>query len=151
VKILRLFVILICTAAMCAATVHAAEKSRLGAGVILGDPSGITLRFGHFPVLAFGWSGINGRLHLNLDYWLINRTLEGSFDWYFGLGGKIWIWGGSGPNNTGAAALGARAPLGLQWYMAEDWELFLEIAPGLEILPNVNFWWDAGLGLRYYF
>ena len=149
-KFFRPLLILTALALILTGPLRAESQNRMAAGIMVGDPSGITLKFGQFPVLAFGWSGIHSRLHLNLDYWIINRVLEEPFYWYLGVGGKIWIWGNRNAAGTDSFALGARVPVGLQWFFADDWELFLEAAPGIAVIP-VGFWWDAGLGLRYYF
>lgn len=121
----------------------------VGVGVILGEPTGLSLSFGRFPVLGIAWS-IDNFLHLHIDYWLINEKLGGPTLWYFGLGGQLGLMGSYGDKENGFG-LAARFPLGLQWWLSKRFELFVEAVPGFQILPATGFAWDAGLGLRYHF
>ena len=132
---------------------QAGAKDRIAAGIILGEPSGISLKFGKFPVLAFGFSGVYGHLHVNLDYWIINKPIEAPFFWYLGVGAKLWLGSYNIHKAADNFALGARVPIGLQWFITNEWELFLEAAPGVMIFSysGAGFWWDAGIGIRYHF
>ena len=49
-------------------------------------------------------------------------------------------------------ALGARIPLGVEWMAATlPIGVFLELAPGITIVPSTQGFIQAGLGVRYYF
>ena len=131
---------------------RADAASKIGAGIFLGEPQGgLTLRVDRFPVIGLGWSILNGKndLRLTVDYWFMEKPIEDSpLFWYWGLGGKIGFHSNLG---DGVVDLGARVPIGLQWFFAEKWEAYVEAAPGIRIFPSVNFWWDAAIGIRYYF
>ena len=144
---MKKFILLMTMAAcFCACSAFGAgSPARVGLGVFGGEPVGVTFRYGRFPVAEFGWSGFIGQeLHFALDYWIINNPIQGQFSWYLGFGGKMRI-------QSDSIAIGARLPVGLQWFMTPDWELFFELAPGIRFFPAPPFWGDAVIGIRYYF
>jgi len=74
-------------------------------------------------------------------------------DWHVGAGGRMAFnsyYNGDGRHD---AALFARVPIGLDLtFRRPHWlEAYLEIAPGLWILPPLAFDIDVGLGVRAYF
>ena len=125
-----------------------ATEARIGIGVMGGEPSGLTLKFNNFPVIGIGYSflGLNNNdwLHLTVDYWILNPPIGGPFHWYLGIGASVKY-----PSSS-VVGVGVRVPIGIQ-FMPTNWlEIFLEGAPGLRILPNINFDWQASLGIRFY-
>jgi len=127
-----------------------AAGSKIGLGLYLGEPQGgVTLKFGKFPVIGVGWSGLYGNeFRIMVDYWIMNRELQAPIYWYWGVGGKLSLHSDYG---FGSFGIGVRVPFGLQWFITDKWELYAETAPGIRIFNPAGFWWDAGLGVRYYF
>ncbi|MFA7568040.1 MAG: hypothetical protein WCY01_13520 [Alkalispirochaeta sp.] len=123
--------------------VLAPAAADVGAGVILGSPTGVSVLVDNRVALAAAWN-INNRLHLHADVWLLNRTLADPIDWYLGVGGKVLLL-------SDDVYVGARLPLGLQWYVLPNLELFGEVVPGLQVVPSTGFDIDAGLGIRIHF
>jgi hypothetical protein len=124
-----------------------------GIGIIIGEPTGISLKFGNFPVLGIAWS-LGNVLHINCDYWLHNTSLSEPFLWYVGVGGKI-LFGevreGKNKVEGNEFGLGARIPVGIQVYLIKNkLELFGEIVPGILLIPSTGFDIDFGIGLRYH-
>ncbi|MBN1897938.1 MAG: DUF3996 domain-containing protein [Spirochaetes bacterium] len=127
-------------------TTAQASNSGTGIGIIIGEPTGLSLKFGNFPVLGIAWS-FDEYIHLHCDYWLKNAYLGGPFDWFIGVGGKLLIYESGKDDNIG---LGLRIPIGLQLFVVDNLEIFGEVAPGILLIPNTDFDIDAGIGLRFY-
>lgn len=114
----------------------------IGAGIVLGSPSGVSVLIDNRVAVAAAWN-IENRLHLHGDLWLFRQTLSDPLDWYVGVGGKVLL--------MDDPSLGVRIPVGLQWYATPEIELFAEVAPGLRIVPNTVFDIDGGVGVRFHF
>jgi hypothetical protein len=119
-----------------------------GAGVILGDPTGISVLFGNRVAAAAAWS-LDSYLHLHADLWLLNRPLVDPLNWYFGVGGKLQILGDN--DDSDELRAGVRVPFGIQWYVLPRLELFGEIVPGVSVIPETDLDVDGGIGIRYHF
>ncbi len=142
-----------------------AQDRGFGLGVIIGEPTGISAKLWTSNVNAFdfglGWS-IGGerigkdrnyytknRIHFHMDYlWHAFNVIHSSerFPLYYGLGGRI---------NTGAgydAAVAVRGVFGIAWLPHKTpIDVFLEVAPSLQVTPSTGFGLDAGIGVRYFF
>ncbi|MFW5694441.1 MAG: hypothetical protein ACOCYB_04685 [Alkalispirochaeta sp.] len=140
----KLIVLIILVLVISAGTVTADT----GVGVILGDPTGVSALFGNRVAVAAAWS-LDSYLHLHADLWLLNRQLVDPLDWYLGVGGKVQVLGDHGDSDD--LRLGARVPVGLQWYVLPQLELFAELAPGIAVIPETDFDIDGGIGLRFHF
>jgi hypothetical protein len=119
-------------------------------GIILGEPTGISLKAWQSDDTAFdagfAWSfGDNGSLHLHADYlwhkWLDVET--GSLALYYGLGARLQV--------ADDPRFGARVPVGLQ-HNIPDTRLatFFEVAPLLDLVPETSFDVNGGLGIRIF-
>lgn len=122
-------------------------RASTGIGIIVGEPTGLSIKINNFPVLGIAWS-LDDYIHLHCDYWLKSGKLERSLYWFFGVGVKVVIKDKKEDDNFG---MGMRIPLGLRYFLARRVELFGELAPGLMVLPGTDFNIDAGIGLRFYF
>jgi hypothetical protein len=90
---------------------------------------------------------------IHADYlWEDTLVHEGNLklDWHIGVGGRIIF---DNTSDRGYVDLIARMPLGLDFTFARPsfLEAFVEIAPGLVIVPPLWFDIDAALGVRFYF
>jgi hypothetical protein len=133
---------------------HAQGKTNdLGAGIILGEPTGISAKWwnsGDRAIdLAVAWStGRNDRFNLHGDY-LIHRfdlisVDAGKLPVYYGIGARA----GFGDQ----VDLGVRIPVGIAYQFPNDpFELFFEIVPVLNLYPATDFDANGGFGVRYYF
>jgi hypothetical protein len=143
-----------------------AQERRFGLGVIIGEPTGISAKLWTSPVNAFdfglGWSMggdrigkydgyYNGgsRVHFHMDYlWHSFEAIHSTerFPLYYGIGGRI---------NTGAgynSSLAVRGVLGIAWLpRGTPIDVFLELAPSLQLTSSTGFGIDAGFGARYFF
>jgi hypothetical protein len=149
-----------------------AAGSDFGLGFVLGNPSGLSAKLPAGSVNAFhrilaynqhdgwgnrGWddrncgpdnNGCDGRLYLGGDYVWYNYNAiavsKGRLPFYYGPG--VWT---SVANDAG---VGIRFALGLEYQFATaPFDIFLEIAPGIRVIPNTNGYVSSGLGGRFYF
>jgi hypothetical protein len=152
---------------------------RYGVGLMLGDTNGVSgkawiastnaidagvgdygygLRGGCFrdvdgrPICDRGW-GQHG-LSVHADYLWQSKLVQGAaaqLDWHIGAGARTLFLGD--PCAFDCWDLGVRAPLGLDLTFARPsfLEIFLELAPGLYVVPSAFFAFDGALGARAYF
>lgn len=132
------------------------ELSRpTGLGMMIGEPTGIS--FKHWVSrknafdAGFAWSfaGRGEELHIHADYlWhmplksadpAIRRT-----NFYIGVGGRVRF--------ENDSRVGARVPLGLVHFIKDTpLDVFIEVAPIMDLAPETEVSANGGLGLRYFF
>jgi hypothetical protein len=131
-------------------------ESRVGLGVMAGEPTGITLKVWGSSEHAFdgaaGWSiGEDGRLYLHADYlWhryeLDPEEFRGTVPYYFGVGCRVLLHEGDD------SRLGVRFPIGLDYvFDGGRFDVFIEVAPVLDVVPETEFDLSGGVGARFYF
>lgn len=128
-------------------SVPLAASADTGVGIILGDPTGLSLLLEERIALGLAWD-LSNHLHVHGDVWLLNKALSDPVNWYLGLGAKLLVFN---DNSGDAIGVGVRVPVGLQWYATPELELFAEIVPGMRLIPSTDFDIDFGIGLRYHF
>lgn len=129
------------------------EGGNLGIGVMLGEPTGISVKSWNNARTAFAfgaaWSfGRNDALHLHGDYlfhnWL-NGVEDGDLAFYYGFGARLAL---SDPD----ARAGIRIPVGLNYIIPDaPLDLFVEAVPIFNLTPDTDFDGNGALGIRYYF
>ena len=127
-------------------------QKNFGAGIILGDPTGISAKLytGHINAFDFAaaWS-FEGKGHLlfQTDYvWhsSLNKTSSGLFAMYYGIGGRIIF--------ADDPAVGVRIPIGIDYiFSSAPVDIFAEIVPVLDLIPSTNFDLNGGIGVRFWF
>lgn len=127
----------------------AAQSRGTGVGVVLGEPTGLTARFmrggNNFQVHA-AWSlKDEAALQLNGDYLRSGRLdTDPMMPFYFGLGLRVKF--------AEEAQVGVRVPLGLNHFFGgSPLEIFGEVVPVLNVIPDTEFDFNGAVGLRYYF
>jgi len=145
--------------ALLTAAVVAAEPSGLGLGIIVGEPTGLSVKAwlsGNTAVdAAAAWSvvGHYQAVHVHADFLLHNFELlevtSGDLPLYYGVGGRIKL---AGHEEDQDLRIGVRVPVGIS-YLFKDYpiDLFLEVVPLLDIIPSTILGWNSGIGIRYYF
>ena len=136
-----------------AQTVFAQAKG-FGLGIILGEPTGVSIKkwtgeHGAFDgAVAWSFTG-SGYLHLHADYLRHSFKLidvnQGQLPVYYGLGVKLVM--------ANDPILGARIPLGINYIFGDaPLDLFAEIVPGLNLINNSDnmFFIEGGLGIRFW-
>lgn len=138
-----------------------AQSKGLGLGIIIGEPTGVTLKVWQGGNVAFdaaaAWSFKDeGAFHVHADFlWhnfgLISVT-QGDMALYYGVGGRIKFREDRGLGDDDDALIGVRFPLGLAYYFQPfPGELFVEVVPLLNVAPSTDFDLNGALGFRYYF
>jgi hypothetical protein len=126
-----------------------------GLGIIVGEPTGVSGK--HFLSSrnaidgAIAWSlDDDNDLHLHGDYlyhWYDVVSVEqGSLPLYAGIGGRIRF------RENHDDSVGLRFPIGFTYLFADaPFDVFLELAPILELAPDTDLEAEAALGGRFYF
>jgi len=153
------------------ATRAIAQDSGFGAGIMLGEPTGISGKIwtAEDRAMAFGvaWGGFGrdgGYFHLHGDYIFHNFSLisvpTGKLALHYGAGLRLRTFGGNGYLNNnrdsdnwgGGTRLGIRIPVGLTYLVdGAPVDIFIEAVPTLDLIPGTSLDLDAALGARYYF
>ena len=134
--------------------VQAQPKGRyFGAGIVLGEPTGLNAKFwlnsSNAVDVSVAWSvGKHDALHLDADYLFHNYNLipvtSGKLPVFFGPGAKVVL--------DNDPRIGIRFPVGVNYFLpGMPMDLFFELAPAMNLLPKTNFEPDFGIGTRYYF
>jgi uncharacterized protein DUF3996 len=147
-----LFLLLI--AACFAAPLAAAD---IGAGIIVGEPTGLSFSLDNQLILGAAWSFRN-YVHIHGDYLFIRQGLpeleeefSKPFGWYLGAGAKLRVFTRDKDKDDSEIGLGVRVPVGITFYPLPELELFLELVPGIALFPDTEGDLDAGIGIRYHF
>lgn len=129
-----------------------------GAGVVLGEPTGVTLGFGMGKAANLqahlAWSLGRDWLRGSVDYLYFPTSKavpDGGFTLapYVGLGAVVAV-DDDGPRAD--VGLGARIPLGVRLLPnGAPVDVFAEVAPGLWVLPYTDLLVEGGIGVRYWF
>jgi len=139
---------------MCIASVSIAfaqQHPGFGVGVMAGEPTGLSLKWGgasnaFAAGAAWSFSGSTA-MHLHLDF-IRHTTLFGLSEktpFHYGLGGRVKLY-------KDDPLIGARVPVGISYlFDAMPIDVFLEIVPILDVLPDVDFGINSAIGARYYF
>ena len=143
-----------------AASANARTQDDFGIGIILGEPTGLSLKYWIDEEIAvdgaLAWSySENDSLQLHGDYLVHNYdVLElDEMPVYYGVGARLKFKDDDGRGrNENDAMFGIRFPLGIT-YLFEDapLDLFFELVPVLDLSPDVDLDINAALGLRFYF
>jgi hypothetical protein len=128
-------------------------KNGLGIGVIIGEPTGISLKLWNSSTTAIdaaaAWSfRKEGKLHLHMDWLFHNFRLfkarYGKLPLYYGIGTRVKF--------EEETRVGVRFPVGI-CYILKDTpiDIFFEIVPLLDLAPETDFNFNASIGVRYFF
>jgi hypothetical protein len=148
---LKLIVIVLSLIIFCAA---AQGQSRgLGVGLILGEPTGISMKYWSGRTnafdFAFAWSlQHSGWIYIHSDYlWhafnVINVS-RGALPIYYGVGGALGL--------NDETSLGVRGVAGLNYlFSGVPLDAFLELVPLLFLAPKTEVEFHGAIGIRYFF
>lgn len=130
-----------------------------GIGLVAGEPTGISWKLWNGREKAWdgalAWSFIDaGYLRLHVDHlWHDYQLIEverGQLPVYFGIGGTLWS--GERAHYEKHFNLGARGTVGLEYIFPEaPVDIFLELAPTLNLIPETGFDLQGGIGIRIFF
>lgn len=140
-----------------AATAPSSAQPRegLGIGIIAGEPTGVSLK--HWLDQTHAIDGAvavsitdDNSFQLHADYLIHDLSalgtpeLKGSTPWYYGVGARIM-------SRNDDTHFGVRVPVGVSYLFADTpLDFFVEVAPVVDIAPEVQLDLNAALGLRFY-
>ena len=127
---------------------------KLGLGLILGAPVGVSAKYYFTKTIALdaavGWalSEDNFRIHSDVlfhNYKLLSKLFEGfPMVLYYGAGAKFVF--------ADDLIMGVRVPVGvLHNFKKPSIDVFFEVVPVVQLTPDVDFDFDAAIGARYFF
>ena len=131
---------------------HAQQKGTFGLGFIIGDPTGISMKFWTKETnaleIALGWKKKETELHA--DYLWHNFDLlpvkNGRLPVFYGLGIETKL------KEDEDNEIGIRTIAGLEYlFDAVPFDFFLEVAPVLQLTPESKVKGEAALGFRFFF
>jgi hypothetical protein len=134
------------------------EPKGFGIGVIIGAPTGISMKLWMNPRTgldgAISWSGYG--IYVHGDYLLHNYQVfpaEG-LPLYYGFG--VRLIDGEYPHlqygHDHYVNIGIRGVIGIEYFIPNvPFDVFLELAPTLNIVPGVDLDIYGGLGVRFFF
>ncbi|HVP91111.1 MAG TPA: hypothetical protein VMS75_07845 [Terriglobales bacterium] len=127
-----------------------------GLGIIFGEPTGVSFKYWTGRTVAMdaaaAWSFVNGgsfQFHTDILFhsFDIFRVEKGRMALYYGFGGRFKT-----KTDTDRARLSFRVPIGISYeFERAPVELFVEIAPMLDLTPKTEGNLGGGIGFRYYF
>lgn len=139
-----------------------AQSRGIGVGIIAGQPTGLSLKIWNGEKnaidVAVGWntdidSNNSSDNEKNRFYFHINhlthvftlfKEAQGKLPLYYGIGARFV--------NQDKARLAIRIPVGIAFLVTEaPIDIFLELAPSLDVAPNTEFNLDGAIGIRYFF
>jgi hypothetical protein len=152
---MRVQPMLTCLALLLVMAAAGGTRADMAAGVIIGEPTGLSFKAwnGDGPAVdaATGWSfGRGGRFYAHADYlWqrlIEDRKIGGTVPFYFGIGGRLLLRDGRD------SRLGVRVPVGLDYFLDDGrLNIFVELAPILDLIPETELDLSGGIGLRFVF
>jgi hypothetical protein len=145
-RLLVIFVVLILVILTAGAY---ADTPSLAAGIMIGQPTGLSLLAADRVAIGAAWSFFN-HFQVHGDLWLLRESITDSTEWFLGLGGKSKIFIDP-PRKGSSVSLGARVPVGIRHFVLPPLELFGEIAPGIQLFPSTSPDIDIAIGVRYHF
>jgi len=141
----------------------AAQERGFGLGVVAGEPTGISLKNWQSRntalagAIAWSFAG-NDYIQLHGDYLSHNFSLlkveKGQLPFYYGIGGRLKLINidNKKDEGNGKTRVGVRIPLGLAYLFEKvTLDLFVEVVPVLDLVPETEFDLNAAIGLRYFF
>lgn len=142
-------------------------SARFGLGVMVGEPTGLNAKLGLADNRALdaglAWSlQDNKDMHLHVDYLFHNNTalkgsgVKGKLALYYGIGGRLQLRDDNNRNDRDDDddddRIGVRIPLGISWAPPQTpIDLFFELAPIVDLVPDTGMDINGGLGIRFWF
>jgi hypothetical protein len=148
----KLFLIL--TALLITYNYSFSQDKGFGAGVIIGEPTGISVKYWLNGKNALDYAlgssfSSNSRIHLHVDYlWHEFGVFQSTetFVLYYGPGLRVKT------RKDGDSNFGIRGVMGIDWFVkTSPLDVFAEIVPVLDLAPDLKMTVNAGIGVRYFF
>lgn len=131
------------------------DPEGIGVGVGVGEPMGLAVAYrphrNHTLAALTGWSLSDKSFHLHVDYLVTLRSVEleaspVTLDVYTGVGPTLNL-----GSETDGPGLGARVPLGISVAFDQPVDIFVELAPVLGVVPELELHASGTIGVRGWF
>ncbi len=150
----RAYLLLVIVSLFIISNLNYAQQKGFGLGVGLGEPTGISAKFWLTPGtaldfgLGYSFTSKKSVFDFYADYVFHNSDMIHSvenFVVYYGPGARLKI-------KESTSRLGVRGVIGILWLpRGTNFDVFVEIAPILDIIPATKFDFAGGIGGRYFF
>ena len=150
----KIYLLLVVVLLFIISNLNFAQQKGFGLGVVLGEPTGISAKFWLTPGtaldfgLGYSFTSSNSLFDFYVDYVFHNSNMinsEENFVIYYGPGARLNI-------KESTSRLGVRGVIGLLWLpRGTNFDVFVEVAPILDIIPETKFDFSGGIGGRYFF
>ena len=138
----------------CLAGLSFGQNGKIGLGIILGEPTGLSAKLWTGDTTAFdagaAWSFVNGGTFFQIHGDFLFHNFEffnvetGKMALYYGFGGRVKF--------TDETIVSVRVPFGISYQFKKTAiEIFLEVVPMLDLIPATEVGVAGGAGFRYYF
>ena len=149
--------LIVCVALVIMTEQALCDDKKKGVGLVSGEPTGISGKMWVSDNTAVdgavAWSLVKDRrMHIHADWLVHNWTYlkdkydveTGEIPLYYGIGGRIRF--------DDDVRIGARFVLGISYIFADaPFDIFLEIAPILDVAPETAVNINSAIGVRYWF
>jgi hypothetical protein len=137
-----------------------AEPSGVGLGLIMGEPTGLSLKVwtgNHVALdagLGYSWWRYGQSLQVHGDVlWHTSSLIQledGFLPLYIGIGARVKL--ADEPHNYPDLRAGVRIPFGLEYvFVRVPVGLFFELVPVIDLTPESDWGGNSAIGFRYYF
>lgn len=142
---------------MAAAVSLKAQEQGFALGANLFSPTGANIKVtfnesvAFTGVVSFNLNDYNNQLGLQAN--IIKNGDKNQFNLESGL---LRSYFGGGVNlhfpEFGKSSFGLRVPVGIEYLLeGQPLEIYMDIAPSLDLSPNTGFYFGSSMGVRYYF
>lgn len=141
-------------------SVAVAQPSGVGLGLIMGEPTGLSLKVwttSHVALdaaVGYSWWRYGQTLQVHGDVlWhshSLTQSADGYLPLYIGIGARLKL--ADEPHDYPDLRVGLRIPFGLEYVFARvPVGLFLELVPIFDLTPENDWGGNGAIGFRYYF
>lgn len=152
---IRRGILLVLLVLACAPRMQALENKKLGIGVVIGAPSGFSIKYWKGSVAYQGTlgAGFGGGLAIGADYLMHSDAFANPrAPFYYGPGlflGDVGFGGPKWSNND--LFLGARFLFGVDYIFPDHpFDIAFEMGPALLVAPSVGLGIELGIAFRFY-
>lgn len=129
-------------AGLSALGVYGSVGSNAGA---LSGATGLSLKFGSFPVIGLSYNFTKSTFGGSVDYYIIDaQGITSALSYFLGAGAFVGI-------GNGNFTAGLRVPVGLQFWPIKKLELFISPVLSVPLIPATTVDIGAEFGLRVHF
>lgn len=129
-------------------------ENRFGAGLMLGEPSGLSVKYWMSETLAID-GGLGASFHRDDGCQVHSDVLWHAFDLFSVPGGRLPLYFGGGARlkfRDGDDLFGIRIPVGVSYMLdSRPIDVFFEVAPIVDLAPSVRGDINVAVGARFWF